>query len=480
MSQSLLDQIAVGLDDEALDEFLASADEALLEAIADEDWSVAARPEQLPPEGDWYIWLLRAGRGYGKTRAGAEWALDHVRRVAGAGVPVVRLALVSQKFGKVRDEMVEGETGLLRYLPPSELVGGSVEQSWNRSLGQLRLADGHLLQGYSSEKPGQLRGPQQHGAWGDEAAIWNDAALGLTKDIRRDTTIGNLILGTRLPPDPRIVLTTTPKDVELIHDLHDDPRVEITTGSTYENVHNLGPIYVEEIVSRYEGSMLGAQELHGQVVRIEGALIPTHKLTAVPDRAPEQWRRVRTWDFAATEASEASPDPDWTVGTLVARSDDHRSRIEDVVRVREGGGTVEAIVQATASRDGRGVPVVIEQEGGAFAKAGVERYASLLRGYRVVPFRPTGPKAVRAELMALDVDAGRVEIVAADWNIDLIDEMRTFPDGGHDDQVDTLSMAWTYLEGRRRAGVRGPSTAPADRRIDIGSPLASRQARVGV
>lgn len=240
-------------------------------------WDELARPDQLPPPGDWLIWLILAGRGYGKTRTGAEW----VKRRAQLGEGR-RLALVAATFMDGRDTMVEGESGLLAVLPPSMLRSGDIEGSWNRSMGELFFANGSKAKIFSSEKPGRLRGPQHHDAWVDEAAQLMDADQG-TAD---DTTWSNLMLGLRLGRDPRCVVTTTPKPLALIRGNRSKndpgimglPSTVITRGSTYDNLANLAPNFRAQVLDRYEGTRLGRQELYAEILDdIEGALW-THDL----------------------------------------------------------------------------------------------------------------------------------------------------------------------------------------------------------
>jgi phage terminase large subunit-like protein len=244
-------------------------------------WRAVARPDQLPPEGPWFVWLILAGRGWGKTRTGAEWAAEKARRY-----PHIRVALVAQKFGDGRDTMVEGESGLLSVLGDHELRGGSRHTAWNRSLGELFLANGSRFKIYSSERPAQLRGPQHHYAWGDEPATWLDAHKGPAED----TTFSNLTFGCRLETKgtdgststPQLVLTGTPKPVRLLTQRPDGQNppglmlrasTTLTRGHTDENLGNLAPTYRHEVVEPLRGTRLGRQELAAEVLEdVEGAL----------------------------------------------------------------------------------------------------------------------------------------------------------------------------------------------------------------
>lgn len=246
-------------------------------------WAAQARPEQLPPAGDWFTWLILAGRGWGKTRVGAEWAAAMGRRYPGA-----RIALVAPTKADARDTMIEGESGLLACLHDVELHGCRRESGWNRSLGEVFLANGSRYKTFSAEQPGRLRGPQHHFAWADEPAVWADANLGARARPEADTTWSNLVVGLRLRPldawpagfQPRVVATTTPKRVTLLKSRDSDnpgllqqERVTLTTGRTVDNLANLADTYVDQVVRPLEGTRLGRQELNAELLEnVEGAL----------------------------------------------------------------------------------------------------------------------------------------------------------------------------------------------------------------
>ena len=411
-------------------------------------WRLKARTEQLAPDGDWSVWLLLAGRGSGKTRAAAEWTVEQVQRLAGRDD--VRGALVGQTLEDVRLVMVEGESGLLRCLPESLLVNGSVEDSWNRGPCELRLATGARLKGFSSETPGRLRGPQHHFVWGDEPAEWRDARLGLAED----TTIANALIGCRLPPDPRIVLTGTPKGVRLIRELVADPRTVLTRMTTYDNLANLAPEYRERILDRYEGTRLGRQELMGELLDDAGGMFSRDWFRITDE--PLQGRRLRAWDFAATEPSDSNPDPDWTAGALVCWNPDvlvdgrrGALQVQHVARWRLGPGATQDRFIATCREDGL-AKVAVEQEPGSSGKSLVEAFRRAAAGVtRVDGHAPTGPKVARAEVWASLAEQGRVSVLAGDWVTAFLDECDEFPLGGHDDQVDAVSLAVSVLSGRR-------------------------------
>lgn len=262
-------------------------------------WEELARPEQVPPPGDWFVWLIMAGRGWGKTRTAAEWAAGKARRY-----PRCRVALVAATIADARDTMVEGESGLLACLDDAELRGGSRDSAWNRSLGELYLANGSRFKTFSSEKPWRLRGPQFHFAWGDESAFWDDAAKG----VAADTTWSNLVIATRLPARAgwdaeyrtQVCVATTPRPVSLLRSRDPDPAragltqratTVITRGSTSANLANLSEAYKAQVVEPLQGTRLGRQELDAEILEdVEGALwtlamIDADRAAAHPDLA---------------------------------------------------------------------------------------------------------------------------------------------------------------------------------------------------
>lgn len=203
-------------------------------------WAAWARPEQLPPEGDWSIWLIKAGRAFGKTRAGTEW----VRSVAQPGA---RIALIGPTAADVRDVMIEGESGILAVCDPKN------RPTYEPSKRRLTWPNGALATAYSAEEPDRLRGPQHTHAYCDEVAAWPHAEAW---DM--------MLMGLRLGIHPQVVATTTPKMVPLMRTIQGSPGVVITRGKTRDNAANLAPSFLSSLMARYEGTRLGRQELDGE------------------------------------------------------------------------------------------------------------------------------------------------------------------------------------------------------------------------
>lgn len=215
-------------------------------------WLLEARPEQLTPEGEWLIWAVVTGRGWGKTRSGGEDVFDYGRENPGT-----RIAVVAPTFTDGRDVCMEGESGLLSVVP-AEFI-----ESYHRSMGQLTLKNKTQYQVFSAEKPNRLRGPQHHRAWCDELAAWK--YLQETWDM--------LMFGLRLGERPQVVITTTPRPRPLLINLMTRPTTHVTTGTTYDNIANLARSTVDELQRVYAGTRLGKQELEGILLEsVEGAL----------------------------------------------------------------------------------------------------------------------------------------------------------------------------------------------------------------
>jgi phage terminase large subunit-like protein len=232
------------------------------------------------PEGEWTGWVLKAGRGAGKTRTGAQDVAEHLVDNA-----KYRYAIVAQTIGEARDVCIEGESGVRVQLEGMGFRDGE-DFEWNRSLGELLMGNGSIAKTYSAEKPAKLRGPQHHRAWLDELASWKDAHRG----DALDTTYNNLMLTLRLGEDPRYIVTTTPKQVKLFQELMADPDVAVSNGTTYDNLANLSPTFRAHVL-RYEGTTIGRQELMGELLdEVEGAhwhqrLIEENRLREPPPLA---------------------------------------------------------------------------------------------------------------------------------------------------------------------------------------------------
>ena len=220
------------------------------------DWLETARPTQITPAGDWFIWLILAGRGWGKTRTGATDAILYALKN-----PEVQVAVVTPTFGDLRRVAFEGVSGILKFVPRECLLEGR-GQGYNSSGMTIRLYNGSVIMGYSATEPDRLRGPQFHRAWCDELAAW-----------RYPETFDQLMFALRLGEKPQCIITTTPRPTPIIKRLMERKDTKITRGSTFENQDNLAPSALQMLKERYEGTRLGRQELYAEIVDdVEGAL----------------------------------------------------------------------------------------------------------------------------------------------------------------------------------------------------------------
>jgi len=251
------------------------------------DWPSEARAAQQPPSGDhWSTWVILAGRGFGKTRAGAEFVLGEVE-AGRAG----RVALIAEDAADVRDVMIDGESGIRAKQKP----WFRVEYIPSRRL--LRFPNGAIATTYSGDDPESLRGPQHDLGWVDELAKMR---------YQRDVW-DNYQMGLRLGKHPRTCITTTPRPTALIKEIVRDPHTVITRGSTYDNRDNLAKNFFSQIIRRYEGTRLGRQELDAELLTdTPGALWSQSLIERDRVRqSPRLDRIVVSIDPAASSGDEA-------------------------------------------------------------------------------------------------------------------------------------------------------------------------------
>ncbi len=257
------------------------------------DWQFFARPEQLAPPGEWLVWTYLAGRGAGKTRAGAEWVRQKLK--AGCG----RIALIGPTAADCRDVMVEGVSGMMSVCwegdrtATGELLGRPVYEPSKR---RLTWANGALAAMFSAEEPERLRGPQHDALWADELAAWDDP----------QSAWDMAMLGLRLGDQPQAMVTTTPKPLPIIRELVSDHRNIVTRGTTWDNRSHLAKSFFDQVVGKYEGTRLGRQELNAEILEeAEGALWSREMIRRV-DAAPDLLRIVVAVDPPASSSSQSA------------------------------------------------------------------------------------------------------------------------------------------------------------------------------
>lgn len=209
------------------------------------DWGACARPSQKIPAGDWQVWLILAGRGFGKTRTGAETIRQWVQ-----AQKCRRLALIADSELDGRQVMVEGVSGLLSVHPPEE------RPQFLSSRRELLWPNGATAFLFSAEAYERLRGPQFDGAWVDE----------LAKFPKPEEVWDQLMFGLRLGKNPQVIITTTPRPIPLLERLIASSSTVLTKGSSYENIDNLSPTFVTQVLDRYKKTALGSQEIFAEIL----------------------------------------------------------------------------------------------------------------------------------------------------------------------------------------------------------------------
>lgn len=444
---ALLDVIRK-LTDEELDQALR---------LASGGYFPTGRDEQIPPAGDWFVWLILAGRGFGKTRTGAEWVADQAMQQAGT-----RWAVVAPTYSDARDTCVEGESGLIAVLRRRGITAPGLV--WNRSLGEVVLPNGSRIKLFSADEPDRLRGPQHHGAWCDELAAW-----------RYPETWDQLQFGLRLGDDPRTVVTTTPRPVPLVRQLLDrrNAGVKVTVGSTFDNAENLAPAALAELRARYEGTRLGRQELYAELLDdVDGALwtravieagrvqTPPHATDWRPDPRTEQPRSDMARIVVAVDPSGGSTEGHDEQGIVVVGkgADGHLYVLADLsCRLTPDGWGSRAV---DAYRNWSCDRLVWEANYGGEMVEQVVRTAARNQRIEVATKKVTASrgKRLRAEPVAALYEQGRVHHVGGFPELE--DQMCSWtPDSSSSpDRLDALVWAVTELAlepEARRLSFRG-------------------------
>ncbi len=401
-----------------------------------DDWTGWAHDGQLAPPGDWRVWVIRAGRGFGKTRAGAEWVSQVARTIPGG-----RIALVGATADEVRRVMIEGEAGLLAVARSNERI------EWHRSRGEVRFASGATGYIFAAAAPEALRGPAHHAAWCDELAKWRYG----------DAAWDNLVLGLRVGPCPRVVVTTTPKPITLMRRVLRGKDVVETRGRTYDNRH-LSEAVVAAWTDLYAGSRLGRQELDGELIEdIEGALwkretIDACRLQVGSSAVPDFVRVVVAVDPPAGTIDGRAGDACGIV--CVALGEDRNGYvIEDAsVAGLSPEGWARAVADCAARNRADRVVAEVNQ-GGTMVRSVLDAADATLP---LTLVRATTGKIARAEPVAALYERGKVFHVGA--FAELEDEMCGLASGGDyqgpgrsPDRADALVWGLTEIMLGRKA-----------------------------
>jgi phage terminase large subunit-like protein len=393
------------------------------------DWAFWARPEQLPPDGAWKTWLILAGRGWGKSRTGAEF----VRAMICGETPLSagrynRVAIVGETSADARDVMVEGESGLLSVHP------ADFRPLYEPSKRRLTWPNGAVGTLYNATEPDQLRGPQADLAWADEPAKWQYA----------QETWDQLQFGLRLGHHPRQVATTTPRPIPMIKRLIADPTTVTTRGRTMDNRANLAASFIEAIHERYAGTRLGRQELEAEILDdVPGALWTREMIERTRiDEAPQLSRVVVAIDPSGTSGSDEGDD----IGiVVVGRGMDGRGYVLEDPTCKLSPDAW-ARVAVTAYHRHQADRIVAERNfGGAMVEAVIRNVDRSVAYKEVTASRG---KAARAEPVSALYEQGRVSHLRRAGLEALEDEMMVMtPNGylgeGSPNRVDALVWAMT-------------------------------------
>lgn len=385
------------------------------------DWrGFWARKNQIRPPGDWLYWLLLAGRGFGKTRTGAETVREWVSEGAR------RIHLVGATASDVRNVMVQGESGLLQCFPPHQ------RPNYEPSKHIITFHTGAIAETFTADEPERLRGPQCDHFWADELAAWRFL----------EAAWENLTLGFRLGDNLQGVISTTPKPLPLIKEIMADPQTVVTRASSYENRSNLAPAFWK-VIRKYEGTRIGRQELEAEILEdIPGSLWNRGILDAT---------RVRTFNLDLVIRVVVAIDPAVTAGEnssetgiIVAalQRTGHVLILDDLTCRESPLGWAKIAIAAYKSR--RADRIVGEvNNGGDLVEANI-RAVDPNVSYRSV--RASRGKAVRAEPVAALYEQGRVHHVGSFGNLE--DQMCGFVpgvEGKSPDRMDALVWAVTEL-----------------------------------
>lgn len=405
-----LDRI-LALDGDERAELLRALSAPQRRALNDR-WWLWAHTGQLAPPGNWNVWLIRAGRGFGKTRAGAEWVSEIARTM-----PKARIALVGATIEDVRRVMVEGESGLVSVARTDEPV------DYRKGAGEIVFASGARAAIFSAAAPETLRGPEHHAAWCDELAKWRYG----------DVAWDNLMLGMRLGDNPRVLVTTTPKPIPLLRRVMALRGLVQTVGSTHDNPH-LPANFLATIEEAYGGTRLARQEIAGELIEeAEGAL----------------WTLAQ---FDACRVAEAPP----LVRTVVAVDPPAGT---DSAR----GGDACGIVAAALGRDGRGYVLEDASVAGLSPEGWAQAVAACAARHladRVIAEKNQGGKMVESVLLAADAGLPLRLVHATDGKVARAEPVSILYERGKVSHVGAFPELEAEMCGLVAGGYVGPGRSP--------------------
>lgn len=385
------------------------------------DWRFTARPEQLPPPGNWRTWLILAGRGWGKTATSCQFIINEIREGRAKNV-----ALCGRSSADCRDIIVEGPSGILASSPDD------FRPIYEPSKRRLTWPNGAIATCLSAEKPDQFRGFNSDLAYADELAAW-----------QRWDAWDQLQFGLRIGDNPRVVVATTPRPLARLKRLAELPNTVVTRGRTTDNMHNLAQSFIDAIYERYANSTLGRQELEGELLtELPGALflrkdIEAHRV----DKAPELTRIVVAIDPATT--SNENSDESGIVVVGVSRG--HFYVLADL----SIKATPEKLCRRAieAYEEYQADAIVVE------ANQGGDTWKTIINGIKpsvnAKSVHASRSKTARAEPVAARFEQGKAHIVGSPL-VALEDQLCNYVPGltrESPDRLDALVWAITELDG---------------------------------
>jgi phage terminase large subunit-like protein len=401
-------------------------------------WSFFGRKNQFAPLGDWNTWLILAGRGFGKTRTGAEW----VRSLACGSTPLARgicshIAVIAETAKDARDVMIgdgkiAGEGSGLLQVHPKDFM-----PLYEPSKRRLTWPNGCVASIYNGSEPDQLRGPQHDAAWCDELAKWQYA----------QDSWDQLQFGLRLGQNPQVLVSTTPRPIKLLKDIMKDPGTVITRGSTLENANNLAKQFIGTILRKFDGTRLGRQELYAEVLDdVPGAMWSRDRIDALrikPNEVPPLKRIVVAIDPATTSGEDADE-----TGIIAAGIDYSGNGyvLEDGSKILQPSEWANRAIQIYQERGAD--RIIGETNNGGDMIESTIRAINPNVSYRGV--HASRGKAIRAEPISALYEQGRVHHVGA--FLQLEDQMCAFTQdfdrstaGYSPDRLDAMVWALTEL-----------------------------------
>lgn len=434
--------VLASLEQEERDKFLALFQDKELGALFT-DWMFDARGDQIEPLGDWFIWLILCGRGWGKTWTGANWIIERHR----TGV-FRNSAIVAATSGDLRRSCIEGPSGVLALAP------SYFKPEYKPSHQKLIWPNGSVTNLYTSEKPDRLRGPNHDGAWCDEIASWR-----YVKDAW-----DNLIFTLRFGDNPQILGTTTPRPTPFMKELLKRKGLILTRGSTYDNKQNLAKTYLQEIEEQYGGTRLGRQEIEGVLLDdVLGALWTYELLDRYrlqnEEELPPLVKTVVGLDPSTTDGANADE-----AGIIVAGASREKQAyvLADYSLRGSPAQWAKRAIEAYYEHDASYI-IAEKNQGGEMVRETINNYDGAVP---VKLVHAAKGKFARAEPVSMLYEQGRVHHLGV-FSV-LEDQLCTFVPGEYKSSPDRMdALVWAISElvvkTKKKAGVWGTNKSRSNK-----------------